>query len=164
MDATIAFTVNGEKKTVTTDPNRRLLDVLREDLGLTGTKFGCGRALCAACTVLVDGRPTFSCVTPIAEMEGKTVLTIEGLAKGDTLHAVQQAFLDEHAFQCGTCTPGMVLASVALLAATPKPTDEEILAALDRHVCRCGNYPRILKAVRRAAGIAPDNAAAPAGR
>jgi aerobic carbon-monoxide dehydrogenase small subunit len=154
MDATIAFTVNGEKKTVTTDPARLLLEVLREDLGLTGTKYGCGRAQCGACTVLVDGKPTFSCITPISKVEGKTVLTVEGLAKGDTLHPVQEAFLAEEAFQCGYCTPGLIMATVGLLAEKPKPTDDEIVTALDRHLCRCSGYPRILKAVHRAAGQA----------
>jgi aerobic-type carbon monoxide dehydrogenase small subunit (CoxS/CutS family) len=154
MDATIAFTVNGEKKTVTTDPTRPLLEVLREDLGLTGTKYGCGHALCGACTVLVDGRPTFSCVTDISKVAGKSVLTVEGLAKDDKLHPVQEAFLAEEAFQCGYCTPGMVMATVSLLAEKPKPTDEEILSALDRHICRCSGYPKILKAVRRAAALA----------
>jgi len=151
MDATIAFTVNGEKKTVTTDPVRLLLDVLREDLGLTGTKYGCGHAQCGACTVLVDGKPTFSCVTPISKVEGRTVLTIEGLAAGEKLHPVQEAFLAEGSIQCGYCTPGMIMATVGLLAETPKPTDDEILTALDRHLCRCNGYPKILKAVRRAA-------------
>ncbi len=156
MDATIVLTVNGQKQTVTIDPERPLLDVLREDLHLTGTKYGCGEARCYACTVLVDGQPTFSCVTPISTVEGKTILTIEGLAKNGTLHPVQEAFLAEGAFQCGYCTPGMILAAVGLLADTPKPSDEQIRAALDRHLCRCGGYSKILKAVHRAA--------APAGR
>ena len=151
MDATIAFTVNGQKKSVTTDSERPLLDVLREDLGLTGTKYGCGEARCGACTVLLDGKPVPSCVTPVSKAEGKTVLTIEGLAAGDKLHPVQEAFLAEGAFQCGYCTPGMILATVAFLRETPKPTDAEIRAGLDRHVCRCGAYPRIVKAVHRAA-------------
>jgi aerobic-type carbon monoxide dehydrogenase small subunit (CoxS/CutS family) len=151
MDATITFTVNGQKKTVTTDPERPLLDVLREDLGLTGTKYGCGEAQCGACTVLVDGRAAPSCVTPVAQAEGKTVLTIEGLAAGEALHPVQEAFLAEGAFQCGYCTPGMIMATVGLLREKPKPTDAEILAALQNHLCRCCGYTRILKAVRRAA-------------
>jgi aerobic-type carbon monoxide dehydrogenase small subunit (CoxS/CutS family) len=156
MDATIAFTVNGEKRTVTTDPQRPLLDVLREDLHLTGAKYGCGEARCGACTVLVEGKPAFSCVLPVAKAEGKTVLTVEGLAKDEKLHPVQEAFLAEGAFQCGYCSPGMIMATVGLLAETPKPSDQQILAALDRHLCRCNDYTRILKAVRRAA--------APAGR
>jgi aerobic-type carbon monoxide dehydrogenase small subunit (CoxS/CutS family) len=151
MDATIAFTVNGQKKSVTTDPERPLLDVLREDLGLTGTKYGCGEARCGACTVLLDGKPVPSCTTPVSKAEGKAVLTIEGLAAGDKLHPVQEAFLAEGAFQCGYCTPGMILATVALLRETPQPTEEQIRTGLDRHVCRCGAYPKVVKAVRRAA-------------
>ena len=151
MDATITFTVNGRQKTVTTDPQRPLLDVLREDLQLTGAKYGCGEAQCGACTVLIDGKPAPSCVAPVGQMEGKTVLTIEGLAAGDALHPVQEAFLAEEAFQCGYCTPGMIMATVGLLKEKPKPTDDEILAALQKHLCRCCGYTRILKAVRRAA-------------
>jgi aerobic-type carbon monoxide dehydrogenase small subunit (CoxS/CutS family) len=151
MDATIAFKVNGRERTVTTDPERPLLDVLREDLQLTGAKYGCGEARCGACTVLVDGKPVLSCVTPVAKAAGKTILTVEGLAAGENLHPVQEAFLAEGAFQCGYCTPGMIMATVGLLGDTPQPTDEQILAALDRHLCRCGGYPKILKAVKRAA-------------
>jgi aerobic-type carbon monoxide dehydrogenase small subunit (CoxS/CutS family) len=151
MDAAISFTVNGQKRTVTTDPQRPLLDVLREDLHLTGTKYGCGEATCGSCTVLVDGTCVPSCSTPVAQIADKTVLTIEGLADGDTLHPVQEAFLTEGAFQCGFCTPGMILTTVALLKEEPNPTDEQILAALDRNLCRCCGYPKILKAVRRAA-------------
>jgi len=151
MDATITFTVNGQQKTVTTDPQRPLLEVLREDLGLTGTKYGCGESQCGACTVLIDGQPVSSCVTTVAAVGGKTVLTIEGLATGDRLHPVQEAFLAEGAFQCGYCTPGMIVATVGLLKQTPKPTDEQILSALEKHLCRCCGYTRILKAVRRAA-------------
>jgi aerobic-type carbon monoxide dehydrogenase small subunit (CoxS/CutS family) len=151
MVAAISFTVNGQQKTVTTDPQRPLLDVLREDLQLTGTKYGCGEAKCGSCTVLVDDKCVPSCSTPIAQVAGKAVLTIEGLAKGDALHPVQEAFLAEEAFQCGFCTPGMILATVALLKETPNPSDEQILAALDQHLCRCCGYTKILKAVRRAA-------------
>jgi aerobic-type carbon monoxide dehydrogenase small subunit (CoxS/CutS family) len=154
MDATITFTVNGQPRTLTTDPERPLLDVLREDLQLTGTKYGCGEAKCGACTVLIDGKCMPSCTTPVAKVAGKTVLTIEGLATGDALHPVQDAFLAEEAFQCGFCTPGMIVATVGLLKETPDPTDEEILAGLDRHLCRCCGYTKILKAVRRAAAKA----------
>jgi aerobic-type carbon monoxide dehydrogenase small subunit (CoxS/CutS family) len=114
MDATITFTVNGRQRTVTTDPQRPLLEVLREDLQLTGAKYGCGEGRCGACTVLVDGSPVSSCVTPVANAEGKTVLTVEGLATGEALHPVQEAFLAEGAFQCGYCTPGMMMATVGL--------------------------------------------------
>jgi aerobic-type carbon monoxide dehydrogenase small subunit (CoxS/CutS family) len=154
MDATITFTVNGRKRTVTADRQRSLLDVLREELQLTGTKYGCGEGRCGACTVLVEGKPRRSCITPAVDVADKTVLTIEGLAAGDTLHPVQEAFLAEGAFQCGYCTPGIVLTTVALLDRTPKPTDEQIMAAIDGHLCRCCAYPVILKAVRRAAGKA----------
>ena len=151
MDAKITFKVNGQERTVTSDRQRPLLDVLREDLNLTGTKYGCGEGECGACTVLVDGRPRFSCRLPVGEVAGKAVVTIEGLASGETLHPVQAAFLAEEAFQCGYCTPGMIMATVALLDGTPNPTDDQISRALNRHVCRCNGYPRILKAVRRAA-------------
>jgi aerobic-type carbon monoxide dehydrogenase small subunit (CoxS/CutS family) len=154
MDTTIAFTVNGQPATVTSDPQRPLLDVLREDLKLTGTKYGCGEGACRACTVLMDGKPVTSCNTPAAKAAGTKIVTIEGLSKGDELHPVQEAFLAERAFQCGYCTPGMVLATFALLSATPNPTDEQITSALNGHLCRCGGYERIIKVVRRASGKA----------
>src|SRR4051794_24846876 len=144
MASPITFTVNGQRKTVTTDPARPLLDVLREDLRLTGTKYGCGEGRCGACSVLLDGRRVFSCRTPASRAEGRAVLTIEGLAGADGLHPVQRAFLDEGAFQCGYCTPGMIVAAVALLDANPKPTDEEIVAGMNRNLCRCCSYPQIL--------------------
>jgi aerobic-type carbon monoxide dehydrogenase small subunit (CoxS/CutS family) len=150
--ATLNFTVNGQRRTVTTDPDRPLLDVLREDLQLTGTKYGCGEAQCGACSVLVDGKRVFSCHTPVARVDGKTIVTIEGLSAGEALHPVQQAFLEDGAFQCGYCTPGMIIATVALLAEHPDPTDADIVAGMDRNVCRCCSYPSIIKAVRRAAG------------
>jgi carbon-monoxide dehydrogenase small subunit len=152
MDA-ITFTVNGREHTVSADAERSLLDVLREDLQLTGTKYGCGEGQCGACTVLLDGEPVRSCITPAAQAAGKEVLTIEGLARGDALHPVQQAFLSEWAFQCGSCTPGMVMATVALLRLTPQPTDEQVLSALNGNLCRCCDYPKILKAVRRASEL-----------
>ncbi len=151
MTATITFTVNGRQETVTTDDERSLLDVLREGLRLTGAKYACGEGRCGACTVLIDGRPVRSCVTLATAAAGKQVLTIEGLAEGGTLHPVQQAFLSESAFQCGFCTPGMIMATVALLRETPSPTDEQIRAALDGNLCRCCSHPSILRAVRRAA-------------
>ncbi len=150
--ANLKFTINGETRTVTTDPDRPLLDVLREDLGLTGTKYGCGETQCGACSVLLDGRRAFSCRTPVSKAEGKHVRTIEGLAKGDRLHPVQQAFLDEGAFQCGFCTGGMIMTAVALLEANPKPTDAEIVEGMNRNVCRCCSYPKILEAVKTASG------------
>jgi carbon-monoxide dehydrogenase small subunit len=152
MDATITMTVNGEKRTVTTDPKRPLLDVLREDLHLTGTKSGCGEGHCGTCAVLVDGRLVQSCDVAVSQIAGRAVTTIEALADGETLHPVQEAFLAEGAMQCGYCTPGMIMAAVALLRKDPNPTDRQILAAMDGHVCRCCGYPNILAAVRRAAG------------
>jgi aerobic-type carbon monoxide dehydrogenase small subunit (CoxS/CutS family) len=160
MDVTITFTVNGRRRTATVDPQRSLLDVLREELQLTGTKYGCGEGRCGACTVLIEGKRARSCITPAASVAGKDVLTIEGLAPprapsetgGDALHPVQAAFLAEGAFQCGYCTPGLIMTTVALLRETPHPTDEQILAAVNGNLCRCCDYPRILKAVRRAAG------------
>jgi len=153
MDVTITLTVNGVQKTVTTDPERPLLDVLREDLHLTGTKYGCGEGRCGACTVLMDGQRVLSCVTPAAMADKKQITTIEGLARGDTLHPVQQAFLEEGAMQCGYCTSGMILATVALLAETPNPTDEQIVTALNGNLCRCNGYIKIMNAVRRAAQL-----------
>ncbi len=150
MDVTITLVVNGKKSSVTTDPKRPLLDVLREDLGLTGAKYGCGEGRCGACTVLVDGRRTHACKTPIGEVDGKSITTIEVMAKGDKLHPVQEAFLAEGAMQCGYCTPGMVLSAVALLQAFPHPSDEQILDAMNGNLCRCNGYPKILRAVRRA--------------
>jgi aerobic-type carbon monoxide dehydrogenase small subunit (CoxS/CutS family) len=154
MDKTITFTVNGQRRAVTTDPERPLLEVLREDLQLTGAKYACGEGQCGACTVLVNGQTVLSCTTPVADLEGKSILTIEGLAKGTTLHPVQEAFLAEDAFQCGYCTPGMILATVALLEAKPNPSEAEVQARFQGHICRCCGYPRILKAVRRAAADA----------
>ena len=151
MNASISFTVNGQPRTVSTDPERPLLDVLREDLQLTGAKNGCGEGACGSCTVLVDGKAALACATPVAKVAGKTILTIEGLARDGALHPVQEAFLAEGAFQCGFCTPGMIMTTVGLLQETPKPTDEQILTALDKHICRCCGYAKILKAVRRAA-------------
>jgi aerobic-type carbon monoxide dehydrogenase small subunit (CoxS/CutS family) len=149
--ATIRLLVNGKTRSVDTEPERPLLEVLREDLGLTGTKYGCGEGQCGSCTVLLDGTPTVSCVTTVRAAEGRKIVTIEGLAQGGTLHPVQQAFLDEGAVQCGYCTPGMVLQTVALLQTHPKPTDAQIADGLNGNLCRCSDYHRIMAAVRRAA-------------
>ena len=151
MSVTVRFRVNGTERSVTTDPERRLLDVLREDLQLTGTKYGCGEGQCGACTVHVDGEPARSCLLPVSAVGGKSVTTIEGLAHGDALHPVQEAFLEEGALQCGYCTGGMILAAVALLREKPQPTDEEIVAGMNGHLCRCNGYVKIVKAVHRAA-------------
>jgi carbon-monoxide dehydrogenase small subunit len=152
MDVTINFTVNGQPKSVNTDADRPLLDVLREDLQLTGAKYGCGASECGACSVLLDGARVFSCRTPASKAQGKTVLTIEGLATGEKLHPVQEAFLDEGAFQCGYCTAGMIMTTVGLLQANPKPTDADLVAGMNRNLCRCCSYPQILQAVRRCTG------------
>ena len=150
--AMIHLTVNGQARAVATDPDRPLLDVLREDLQLTGAKYGCGESRCGACSVLVDGKRVFSCMLPASSADGKTVVTVEGLAKGEALHPVQQAFLDANAFQCGYCTPGMIVAAVALLNDKPRPTDAEIVSGMNRNICRCCSYPQIVDAVRRASG------------
>jgi aerobic-type carbon monoxide dehydrogenase small subunit (CoxS/CutS family) len=149
--ASIRFTVNGKTSDVETEAERPLLEVLREDLGLTGTKYGCGEGQCGACTVLLDGRPVLSCITPAHEAQGHHIVTIEGLARNGALHPVQQAFLDEGAVQCGYCTPGMVLRTVALLTAHPRPTDAQIVEGLNGNLCRCADYRRIQAAVRRTA-------------
>ncbi len=147
----VTLTVNGRSHVADRDPDESLLAALREGFGLTGPKYGCGEGHCGACTVLVGGRPVRACVTRLAAAAGKSIVTIEGIADGERLHAVQEAFLEVEAFQCGYCTSGMVLASVALLTSTPQPTDSQIVRALDGHVCRCGTYPRIMRAVRLAA-------------
>jgi aerobic-type carbon monoxide dehydrogenase small subunit (CoxS/CutS family) len=149
--ATIRITVNGKLHSVDTEPERPLLEVLREDLGLTGTKYGCGEGQCGACTVLLDGKAIFSCLTPVSAADGRQVLTIEGLATSGKLHPVQQAFLEEGAMQCGYCTPGMIVRTVALLETSSRPTDEQIVEGLNGNLCRCSGYHRIMSAVRRAA-------------
>jgi len=151
MDSTIAFTVNGKQQHVTTDSERPLLDVLREELHLTGTHFGCGQGDCGACSILLDSKRAFSCQTTIGDVDGKSVVTIEGLATGEKLHAVQEAFLAEGAYQCGYCTSGMIITAVALLADKPSPTEEEIRTAMNGNLCRCCGYPKIVKAISRAA-------------
>src|SRR6266436_1731042 len=128
MDRTFNFVVNGRPRTTTTDPARSLLEVLREDFHLTGAKYGCGEGQCRACTVLMNGKSVPSCLTQISEADQQTILTIEGVAEGDRLHPVQQAFLDEGAFQCGYCTPGMVMAAAALLAEKPNPSEQDVRA------------------------------------
>jgi nicotinate dehydrogenase subunit A len=152
MPRSIRFTLNGRTAEIDVDPRRRLLWVLRSDLGLTGTKYGCGQSHCGACTVLIDGRAVPSCMMPASSVEGREVTTIEGLAGDDGLAPIQQAFLDHGALQCGFCTPGMILGAQALLLRNPDPTDDEILAGLEGHLCRCGTHVRVLDAVRQAAG------------
>ncbi|HVH55076.1 MAG TPA: (2Fe-2S)-binding protein [Vicinamibacterales bacterium] len=143
--------VNGQTHEVEGEPADSLLSVLRYELGLTGSKFGCGEGHCGACSVLVDGQLARSCVTRLGAAAGKAVTTIEAVARGDKLHPVQQAFLETEAFQCGYCTPGMVMATVALLQANADPSNDDIARFMARNVCRCGTYPRIVKAVKLAA-------------
>jgi aerobic-type carbon monoxide dehydrogenase small subunit (CoxS/CutS family) len=150
------FTVNGRSHSVDTPASRPLLEVLREDLDLTGTKYGCGEGQCRSCTVLIDGRPTPSCVTPVRNAAGRNITTVEGLAAEGALTPVQRAFLDRQAFQCGYCTPGMVLGATALLARTPSPTEAQIREGLNAHLCRCTGYPRIVEAVQLAARLSGE--------
>lgn len=146
--------VNGKEQTVREQPGRSLLETLREDLGITGVKYGCGEGQCRACTVLLDGKPVTSCLTPVRLAAGKSVTTIEALANGDSLHPVQQAFIDEGAMQCGYCVPGMILRTVSLLREKPRPAGPDIEAALNGNLCRCCGYPDIVAAVRRASTLA----------
>lgn len=143
--------VNGKVLRVDADPSRNLLSVLRDDLDLTGAKYGCGEGQCGSCTVLLDGVAVRSCITPLKAAAGKQITTIEGLEKNGRLHPLQQAFLDAGALQCGYCTPGMILAGVALLRQNPDPSPADVSRGLQRNLCRCGTYPRIVAAVRMAA-------------
>jgi aerobic-type carbon monoxide dehydrogenase small subunit (CoxS/CutS family) len=154
MKSTVTLTVNGKTQVIETDPKRTLLDVLREELGLTGTKYGCGEGRCGSCTVLLDGKRVPACQVAVADAGGKALTTIEGLARGDALHPVQEAFLAEGAMQCGYCTPGMILTAVALLEKNSQPSDKEILDWMNGNLCRCNGYPEILRAIRRTAGNA----------
>lgn len=151
MDVAINLKINGKLRSVKTNPERMLLDVLREDLHLTGTKYGCGEGQCRACTVLMDGKPVTSCLTPAKKAENKEIITIEGLARADTLHPVQEAFLHEGAMQCGYCVPGMILTAVGLLEKNPNPSQDQIVEWMNGNLCRCCGYSKILSAVRRAA-------------
>jgi aerobic-type carbon monoxide dehydrogenase small subunit (CoxS/CutS family) len=144
--------VNGGRRRIDVDSDRALLSVLRDELDLTGAKLGCDEGQCAACTVLVEGVATKSCLTKVGAVEGKRIVTIEGLAAEGTLHPVQQAFLDADAMQCGYCVPGMILEAVALLKRNPNPSDAEILSGMNGHICRCGTYPRVMRAIRAAGG------------
>lgn len=151
----VALILNGKKADLKMDPDTPLLWAVREEAGLTGTKFGCGAALCGACTVHIDGQPVRSCVTPLSDAEGAQVTTIEGIAEADgTLHAVQQAWIQHQVPQCGYCQSGQIMSAVALLKETPKPTDADIDAAMAGNVCRCGMYTRIRAAIKTAAGEA----------
>jgi isoquinoline 1-oxidoreductase alpha subunit len=149
---TVNLRVNGKQLNADVDPNTPLLWVLRDSLGLVGTKFGCGMALCGACTVHINGQATRSCVTPVSAVGDQAVTTIEGLST-DRSHPVQQAWLEIDVPQCGYCQPGQIMSAAALLASTPKPTDEQIDSAMSGNICRCGTYPRIRAAIHRAAEI-----------
>ena len=142
--------VNGVKHQVTADPDVALLTVLRNHLDLTGSKFGCGEGACGACTVLVNGRPTRSCITPVSTVTGKEITTIEGLERNGMLHPVQEAFLETDAFQCSYCASGMLMSAVALLNSNPSPSEDAIVKAMNGNICRCGTYPFIVKAIRQA--------------
>jgi aerobic-type carbon monoxide dehydrogenase small subunit (CoxS/CutS family) len=149
--------VNGTSRAIDADAEASLLNVLREQLDLTGSKYGCGEGQCGACTVLINGLPRKSCITPVGSVGKKAVTTIEGLEKNGRLHPVQQAFLDADAFQCAYCTSGMIMTGVALLQSNPHPSEEEAARFFDSNICRCGTYSRIIEAVRRAA--APEKGA-----
>ena len=152
MPKLLELNVNGSKRRVEAEADRSLLSVLRDDLDLTGTKYGCGEGQCGACTVLIDGQPARSCLTPMSAAAGKQITTIEGLSQGEEkLHPVQEAFLKEGAMQCGYCIPGMIMSGAGLLKKNPSPSDAEIIRAMEGNICRCGTYPRILAAIRRVA-------------
>jgi aerobic-type carbon monoxide dehydrogenase small subunit (CoxS/CutS family) len=151
MKVTVQFTLNGKAQSLSTESQRTLLEVLREDLDLTGTKYGCGEGQCRACTVLIDGSPVRSCLTDITEAAGRKVETIEGLSGEGALHPVQEAFIAKDAMQCGFCVPGMILTTVALLKRNPSPDRAQIIEALDGNLCRCCGYVNVLEAVEHAA-------------
>lgn len=157
MERTITFTLNGKPASVKVEEERMLLWVLRSDLGMTGTKFGCGEALCGACTVIVNQRAVRSCSVPVKDVAGKQVMTIEGLGQSG-LHAIQAAFVKHNAFQCGYCTPGMILTAYALLQETPKPTPQQIARHMEDNLCRCGAHTRIVDAIEEAAGASRGGA------
>ena len=153
MPKTTELRVNGTKRQIQVDPDRSLLSVLRDDLDLTGSKYGCGEGQCGACTVLINGSPRRSCITPVGTLGKKTIVTIEGLANGDHLHPLQQAFLDEEAMQCAYCTSGMIMSAVALLNTNRNPSPAEISHFMEGNICRCGTHPRIVAAIRKAAEL-----------
>ena len=157
--STIRLTVNGKPYTIEAGPQTSLLSVLREQLDLTGSKYGCGEGQCGACTVLIDGKAQRSCVTKASTVSQRQITTIEGLARGEQLHPVQEAFLEAGAMQCGYCTPGMIMSAVALLQKNPTPRENEIIAFMDGNVCRCGTYARIVAAIQKAAKVATTAAA-----
>ena len=143
--------VNGARVKIDSEVDRTLLSVLRDDLDLTGSKYGCGEGQCGACTVLIDGQATRSCITKVSVAAGKKIITIEGIEKSGRLHPLQEAFLEADALQCGYCTPGMIMSGVALLSKNQSPSEQEIVKSMEGNVCRCGTYPRIVTAIRKAA-------------
>lgn len=157
MPSKINLLINGHTFIVEAEPDASLLSVLREQLDLTGSKYGCGEGQCGACTVLIDGQARRSCITQLRSVANKSVTTIEGLASGQHLHPVQQAFLDEGAMQCAYCTSGMIMSAVSLLNSKRNPSDAEILEFMQGNICRCGTYPRVVAAIRKAAAIAPES-------
>ncbi|OIQ98805.1 nicotinate dehydrogenase subunit A [mine drainage metagenome] len=159
MPKTVSFTLNGRPVSLTVDPERTLLWVLRTDLELTGPKFGCGIGQCGACTVLLDNQAVRSCSVPVQILDGRTVVTIEGLARGDELHPVQKAFMEHDALQCGYCTPGMILTACAFLHRNSTPTRNEVIEAMDANLCRCGAHTRIIDAILDAASAMKGAAA-----
>ena len=152
MAASIQLEINGKRYSANYPPDTPLLYVLRDERGLTGTKYGCGEGMCGACTVLLDGTARRSCQISVSAAASKSITTIEGLEKDGVLHPVQQAFLDAGAFQCAYCTSGMIMGGVSLLRANPHPTAEQVVQALQGNICRCGTHPRIIEAIQRAAG------------
>ena len=156
MSKISSLNVNGKKLALDVDSTVSLLGVLRNDLGLTGSKYGCGEGECGACTVLVDGQPMRSCITPVGRVANKSITTIEGLEKDGRLHPLQEAFLKADAMQCAFCTSGMIMSSAALLAKTPRPSREEIVSWMNGNVCRCGTYQRIISAIELASGTAKE--------
>lgn len=152
MRETIRFTLNGKPVVLDTDSRRRLLWVLRTDLGLTGTKYGCGIGRCGCCTVVVNGRPARSCRTALSQIDGSEISTIEGLARDGTPHPLQAAFVEHGGYQCGYCTSGMIMSAYGLLQRNPNPTTEQIVSGMERNLCRCGAHPRIVAAIAAAAG------------
>lgn len=158
MERMISFTLNGKPTRITLDDKRTLLWVLRGDLGLTGTKFGCGEGLCGACTVIVDKKAVRSCTVAVGDIAGKQVTTIEGLSQDGKLSPLQNAFVKHHAFQCGFCTSGMILNAYALLLKAPKPTRDQIIKGMDDNLCRCGSHMRVVDAIQEAAGVRKEGA------
>lgn len=162
--ATIQLAINGHPYSVQADPQTSLLTVLREHLDLTGSKYGCGEGQCGACTVLVDGKAQRSCITKVGTVAQKQITTIEGLASGEQLHPVQEAFLETGAMQCAYCTPGMIMSAVALLKRNTQPKENEIIDFMNGNICRCGTYPRIVAAIQKAAGVMAGSASAKESR